>query len=138
MNIPQNFHIAIKAIIIKDGKALVLKETSRYKGFDLPGGKIDQNESIQEALKRELHEELGLKEFQMGELLHVYERTDYKKEGISLMLIFYKVDADDFEITLSEEHTEYKWISKQEVLEMAEKKMFRNDGVKVAIEKVLK
>lgn len=138
MNIPQNFHIAIKAVIVKDGKALVLKETSRYSGYDLPGGKIDENESIDEALKRELHEELGLKEFKMGDLVHVYERTDYKKEGISLMLIFYKVTAAEFKITLSEEHTEYKWISRREVEDMAAKDMFRNDGVKVALEMVLK
>jgi 8-oxo-dGTP diphosphatase len=138
MNIPQNFHIAIKAVIVKDDKALVLKEVSRYSGFDLPGGKIDENESIEEALKRELHEELGLEKFIMGDLVHAYERTDYKKEGISLMLIFYKVSAGDFNVVLSEEHTEYRWISKQDVLEMSEKKMFRNDGVKVALEMILK
>jgi 8-oxo-dGTP diphosphatase len=138
MNIPQNFHIAIKAVIVKDDKALVLKEVSRYSGFDLPGGKIDENESIEEALKRELHEELGLEKFIMGDLVHAYERTDYKKEGISLMLIFYKVSAGDFNVVLSEEHTEYRWISKQDVLEMSENKMFRNDGVKVALEMILK
>lgn len=59
MNNPQNFHIAVKAVIVKDDKALVLKEASRFSGFDLPGGKIDENESIEEALKRELYEELG-------------------------------------------------------------------------------
>ena len=138
MNNPQNFHIAVKAVIVKDGKALVLKEGSRFKGYDLPGGKIDENESIEEAIKRELHEELGLKEFKMGDLVNVYERTDYKKEGISLMLIFYKLATGDFEIILSEEHTEYKWISKQDVLEMAAKNMFRNDGVKAALEMILK
>jgi 8-oxo-dGTP diphosphatase len=138
MNIPQNFHIAVKAIIVKDGKALVLKEESRFKGFDLPGGKIDENESIEKALKRELHEELGLKEFKMGDMVHVHERIDYKKEGINLMQVFYQVFTGDFEITLSKEHNEYRWISKQDVAEMAKNKMFRNDGVKVALEKVLK
>ena len=138
MNNPQNFHIAVKAVIVKDDKALVLKEVGRFSGFDLPGGKIDENESIEEALKRELDEELGLKEFTVGSLLYVYERQDYKKENINLMLVFYQVFAGDFKITLSEEHTQYEWISIQDVLEMAEKKMFRNDGVKVALEMVLK
>jgi|ERR1035437_3120676 8-oxo-dGTP pyrophosphatase MutT (NUDIX family) len=138
MNIPQNFHIAVKAVIIKNDKALVLKEVDRFNGFDLPGGKIDEGESIDQALKRELDEELGLKEFEMGDLLHVYERTDYKKENISLMLVFYKVSTGDFDVILSEEHTEYKWISKEELAEMAANSMLRNDGVKVAIEMVLK
>ena len=138
MNIPQNFHIAAKAVIVKDNKALVLKEVNRFSGFDLPGGKIDENENIEVALKRELKEELGLTEFTTGNLLHVYERQDYKKNGFSLMLVFYEVFTDDFKITLSEEHDEYKWISKQDVMEMAENNLFRNDGVKVAIEMVLK
>jgi 8-oxo-dGTP pyrophosphatase MutT (NUDIX family) len=138
MNIPQKFHIAVKAIIVKGDKALVLKEESRYNGYDLSGGKIDENESIEEALKRELNEEIGLKEFTTGNLVHVYERKDYKKEGFSLMLVFYQVFASDFEITLSEEHNEYKWISKQDILEMAKNNLFRNDGVKVALEMILK
>lgn len=130
------FHIGIKAVILKDGKVLVLKDTRKYEGFDLPGGKIDQDESIEQALKRELGEELGeelgLENFVQKELLYVYERPDYKKGNIHLMLVFYKGEADITDIKLSEEHTSFEWISKDD-LETAQ---FRNSGVKKAIEKV--
>lgn len=41
------------------------------------------------------------------------------KQGVSLVLVFYKVSAD-FEagIKLSDEHTDYKWATKQEALDL--------------------
>lgn len=134
MAITQHFYIGIKAVITKDGKALLLKDVDRYVGLDLPGGKIDEGETIEQALKRELWEELGLKSFKLGKLLGIFERRDYKEEGISLMLVFYEVKAKISEIKLSFEHTDYKWISKKEL----SKTKIRNKGVKEAIAKVLK
>ena len=61
----KKYHIGIKALIVKNGKALVLKDEGRYPGFDLPGGKIDENESFEQALKRELREEIGLNKFKI-------------------------------------------------------------------------
>ncbi len=131
------FHIGIKAVIVNNNKALVLEDTGRYAGFDVPGGKIDENETIEQALKRELLEELGLTDFKTGELLTVFEREDYKKEGINLILIFFKVEANNFDVKLSDEHSEYRWISKDDLSEMVKNNEVRNDGVKVALEKVL-
>lgn len=138
MVIPKKFHIGVKAIIVKRGKALVLKDTNRYVGYDLPGGKIDQGESIGEALKRELKEELGLRNYKIVKLIGVYERTDYKKRNTSLMLIFFEVKAKIQKIKLSFEHTDYKWISAKELSEQIKSKGFRNKGIIDALAKVLK
>lgn len=133
MVIPQNYHIGIKGLIVNNKKALVLLDP-RFNGFDLPGGKIDEGEDIDQALKRELYEELGLEDFTKGELVHVYERTDYKKKGINLMLICFMVKAKISDIRLSDEHSEFKWISKKDLNDGK----FRNEGIKVALAKVLK
>jgi 8-oxo-dGTP diphosphatase len=133
---PKNFHIGIKAVIVKNGKALILN-SARFKGFDLPGGRIDDNEDITKGLKRELKEELGLINFKVEKLLHVFERTDYGKKEASLMLIFFKVSARLSKLKLSEEHSDYKWISKKELKEMISKKEIRSEGIKEALLRAL-
>lgn len=134
----KNFHIGVKAVIVNNNKALVLKDVKRYWGYDLPGGRINENESWEEALKRELNEELGLKVFKIGKLLHVFERLDYGKKEASLMLIFFKVKAEIKEIKLSNEHSDFKWVAKKEIEELIKNGKLRNDGIKIALEKVLK
>lgn len=129
----QPFHIGIKAVIVKDEKALVLRDKTRYNGIDLPGGKIDQGEAIDQALGRELREELGVEEFKISGILHAQERSDYNKKEVKLMLIFYKVEAEVGEISLSDEHTSFEWITRDDLTKLD----FRNDGVKEALTKAL-
>ncbi len=54
------FRISIKCLV-KDGndKVLVVKESGRT-WWDLPGGGMDHDESIKDAIARELHEEVSL------------------------------------------------------------------------------
>ncbi len=58
-NIPENA-VATTAtgLVIWDDKILLVKHKNR--GWELPGGHIEENESIENALKRELYEEAGV------------------------------------------------------------------------------
>ena len=55
-------HIGAYGLIIKDNKILLIKKNGGpYDGkLDLPGGTIEFNETIEEALIRELKEEVGI------------------------------------------------------------------------------
>lgn len=54
------FRLSAKGLVRNEsGQVLVVKETGRS-GWDLPGGGIDQKESIKQAIARELHEEVML------------------------------------------------------------------------------
>lgn len=54
------YRLSIKALILnEDGEVLVVKETGRG-WWDLPGGGMDHEESIKEAIARELREEVSL------------------------------------------------------------------------------
>lgn len=137
MATPKNYHVGIKALIVQNGKVLALKDARRYRGFDFPGGKIDKGETLERALKRELREELGLKDYEMGKLIRVYERLDYENKDYNLMIICFRVDAPPFQIKLSHEHTSYKWLSQQDVNSLKDTD-FRNKDIKKALEKALK
>lgn len=109
----KNFFVGVKAIIIQDGKILILKDSSRPDFWDVPGGRIDDNETIEEALRRELREELPTHANpRIGELINAYRVPGSIKDDLGLVLLFYRVDVDfDGEITLSTEHESYEWVS---------------------------
>ena len=64
----------VAAIIIKDGKVFSTQRGyGEFKGWwEFPGGKIESGECPQEALIREIHEELDA-EISVGELLEIVE-----------------------------------------------------------------
>ena len=51
--------LGVKAVVVRDGKVLVLTKPDGE--ADLPGGRIEQGESFEQGLHREIHEETGLK-----------------------------------------------------------------------------
>jgi 8-oxo-dGTP pyrophosphatase MutT (NUDIX family) len=118
------FEIGIKALIVNgEGKILLLKageEEKKYENvdfWDLPGGRIQGDETIEETLRREIEEELGID----GRNLIIKELFDatistfkIRKEGkqFGLMLIVYRCELPpDAKFDLSKEHFSYGWIS---------------------------
>lgn len=112
------FNIGIKAAIVKGGKLLVVRSAKGY--WDLPGGRIDGDETFEATLHRELAEELPtITNVRIGELLAVYRKpTGVFPDGTGLALLTYKVEAifTNDKIMLSDEHIGYEWMSKKEVL----------------------
>ena len=58
--------IPVKAIIVRNGKICLVQEGDGRWG--LPGGRIDIGESVQEALRREIKEEIGC-DIQVGKIV---------------------------------------------------------------------
>lgn len=66
MTKPTRIRPGVKAFIVHEGKILVIKLHLTYDGenrifHDLPGGGIEPGESLHDALRREVAEEVGLK-----------------------------------------------------------------------------
>lgn len=55
----KNYIVGVGAIVFHDGKLLVIKDRFSN-GYKLPGGHIEKNESIKDALAREVFEETGI------------------------------------------------------------------------------
>ncbi len=110
------FNVGIKAIIKKDNKVLIVRHGQDF--WEVPGGRIDANESIEEALHRELREELpNIHSIVLDRVIDARRLHKDIKDDISLVLVFYLVEADfKGAPKLSEEHTAYKWASKGEAI----------------------
>ena len=88
------------ALIIEDNSILLIKKNGGpYHGkLDLPGGTIEFGERPEEALKRELLEEVGIeiKEYNLFDAESVFFDWDYKEKNIQLKVhhigIYYKVN----------------------------------------------
>ena len=77
--------------------------------FEFPGGKVEEGESYENALAREIKEEFNanieVNEY-IGENIHHYPEKDIR-------LLFYKARLLSENIELLE-HEDYKWITKEE------------------------
>ena len=115
----KTFNIGVKALILNNNKILILKEIDIRRGnvelYDLPGGRMEEGESIKETLKRELKEELGIINYSLGPIIHAQIHPYYDINGTSFMLLFYKVDVKNSKIKLSTEHISFEWISKKDL-----------------------
>jgi len=102
----------VNVIINNKGKILILRRSSAeyYAGlWDFPGGTVEKGETLQQAGIREVKEESGLEIKLEKDYFYVYHYQD--KE---LDIYGFKADFVNGNVVLSEEHTEFKWISKDE------------------------
>ncbi|MBN2517496.1 MAG: NUDIX hydrolase [Candidatus Altiarchaeota archaeon] len=81
--------LTVDAIIAKEGRILLVKRRYEpYKGYwALPGGFVEWGETVEEALKREVLEETGLK-VDIGRLVNVYSEPDRDPRGHSITVAY--------------------------------------------------
>src|SRR5690554_2387908 len=101
--------IAVKAHIWRDGRMLILKrrpDDDEYGGlWDIPGGRLEQDENAKEGLIREVREETGLALKKIRPLT-VWDYTHRDTQVIGLSFL---ARAGEGEVILSEEHTAFAW-----------------------------
>ena len=99
----------VAALLVKENKVLIAQRmTGGFEGlWEFPGGKIEDGETPQEALEREIYEEFEVK-IKVGELIHnvVYNYTNF----ILDMDCFLCSIIDNSNIKLHDHH-KVKWIS---------------------------
>ncbi|UTY38944.1 NUDIX hydrolase [Allocoprobacillus halotolerans] len=118
------FHITVKAIVIYRQKILILKRvrpSSDGLGYwELPGGGLEYGETPHEALIRELKEETNL-DIKIIKPIYTFTaiRPDYQTVGIG----FLTIPTNDH-VKLSEEHTDYQFVSSDNLLNYVDQKIY--------------
>lgn len=99
----------VAAIIIENGKVFATQRGyGEFKdGWEFPGGKIEPNETPEEAIVREIKEELGT-EIEVVELLDTVE-YDYPKFHLSMDCFICRIKSGDLVL---KEHEAAKWLTK--------------------------
>jgi len=108
------FQVAACAIIeAADGKILLLKRRGHLPGGEIwegAGGRLNQFESFEDGLKREVAEETGITDLQVVRPLNVFtfmRGGDTAAHEVKGVVFWRKTSQTD--VILSEEHSEFAW-----------------------------
>ena len=112
------YRVAAKAVIVKDSKLLMTKELDD-EWWNLPGGGIDHGEAIEQALGRELSEELGLDpaDVRYGSRA-LFVTIGAVVRGIPKMNLFYKAYAPAEKIRPTDHIITYAWYGADEIQQL--------------------
>lgn len=108
----------VAAVIVHENRYLcVQRGWSKHdyisKKYEFPGGKIEQDELPQQALKREIMEELNL-DITIGELLI---SVNHQYPDFTIIMHAYVCGCKDVSLVLKE-HLDSKWLLKDELLSL--------------------
>ena len=102
---------AVIKAVNKDGEPIIFATQRGYgefkDGWEFPGGKIEEGETPQDALKREIKEELDT-EISVGELIDTIE-YDYPTFHLSMDCFWCEIVKGDLVL---KEHEAARWVNK--------------------------
>ncbi len=103
-------HIVAVAGLVSDGDGRVLLLRGPRRGWEFPGGQVEQGETLTEALQREVREETGV-EVEIGPLVGVYSNV-----RSHIVMFGFLCRYASGEPTTSEESLEVAWVPREEAL----------------------
>ena len=102
----------VAAVIKKDNRYLIAKRNrDKYMGlkWEFPGGKVERSESFEDALTREILEELNVS-------IDIHKKIaeeNYKDDKINIVLHYFICSMSHGDMLLSE-HEAIEWVSKED------------------------
>lgn len=101
------------AIIKKENKILIAKRKRAFMGspWEFPGGKVEENETLQKCLKRELYEEFGI-EVEVGTFVCSHKQVLNCQSSIHLYAYEVTHISGKFQLR---DHEEIQWVTVDEL-----------------------
>jgi 8-oxo-dGTP diphosphatase len=112
-------HYIVSAAIIVENKKILCVQRNKGKydyisyKYEFPGGKLEEGENEEDALKREIAEELNLQ-------IHVAEKflvVTHEYLDFNLTMHSYLCKANTEQLVLKE-HIDAKWLNKNELIDL--------------------
>lgn len=111
------FRILTKALVFKNDKILLLRR-SKHSAFgalkwDLPGGKLEFGETLEDSLIREIKEETKINVKLIKPICTCSSLNDDNTK--QYITIVYECEFINGEVNLDFEHDQYKWLKLDEI-----------------------
>ncbi|MBP7854538.1 NUDIX domain-containing protein [Candidatus Babeliales bacterium] len=111
------FYLGVKVILKNAKNKILLLQVQKTKRifWELPGGRVQKNETEIQALMRELAEETGITSINniqsLGVSLSKF-RMQYSSDlNVGLIFSMWSAMVDDVDVTLTTPHVSYQWAS---------------------------
>ena len=119
--------VAVKGIIVREEKVLIIKRAKDdevgAETWECVGGKIEFGEALEDALIREVKEEVGLN-ITVDRLLYA---TTFKTDPTrQVVILTYLCKNYDGEVILSAEHVDYQWVTKEALKQLLHPDIIRD------------
>jgi 8-oxo-dGTP diphosphatase len=113
-HVPRKTALGTKGLILNRDKILILVKPNGY--FDLPGGKVEINESFTNCIHREVYEETALS----VSLIRPVAWWSFFKKGVGFKIngITYLCSCLDSKVSLGNEHENYFWTDSKDILKL--------------------
>ena len=111
------YRVAAKAVVIQDGKMLMVREGPT--GYGVPGGGIDHGRSTHETIVRELEEEIGVtldSSFLPAQPQFVSVSSIIRR--LPRVTLYFVVSPEHPEISPTVAELPYRWVTKQELQQL--------------------
>ena len=112
----KTYGLTVRGIIRNsDGEILIVKRHPKSRTdpemWELPGGKVESGEHFADALVREIKEETNLN-VKVGDFCEAIQNDYPHKRTVQLMMYLDDVEGS---VEISDEHTQFKWASMNEI-----------------------
>ena len=110
-------------VLGNDGKILIIKrsptDNNNPSKWEAPGGKVDRGQALIDAREREVLEETGLLVDPVHRMAFIYDFviTVGKYAGLLYAAFFHITRCARGKVKLSDEHTEFAWVTYDEMLD---------------------